>query len=301
MKRIICHCSVFVFALFYASIFPAELNANIYKYQDSNGRWHFTDKPPATEKVERVNYKSERPKGASFRLFNQQEGDQHWLMAENKFYAPVQLSIKNSKADKIAQDYLVVARATQKIRLLEQNKNAFAYAWFMGDPHAVPKEQVYAFPLDISLCPRITQSFNGKFSHQNSQSQFAVDLGTSVGTGILAARDGVVVAVKDDYALGGIDEFFMDKANFIQVFHDDGTWALYAHILLGSAEVNVGDKVKVGDLLAKSGSSGYSSGPHLHFVIQRNVGLKPEAIPFQFKTLKQLLTTPVQGQKLCEL
>jgi murein DD-endopeptidase MepM/ murein hydrolase activator NlpD len=41
------------------------------------------------------------------------------------------------------------------------------------------------------------------------------------------------------------------------------------HLHKGTIKVKVGDKVKMGDVLAKSGNSGESTGPHLHFEIQR--------------------------------
>jgi murein DD-endopeptidase MepM/ murein hydrolase activator NlpD len=282
-------------------VVSSSVEANIYKYQDDNGRWHYTDKPLASKNAETVEYKKTKNKEDLFRLFTQTENDQQWVMAENKFYAPVQLSIKKSNTEKKSQDWVVAPRSSQKILLAKEGKNEFAYAWFLGDHKLNPSAQEYALPIDVSVCPQISQSFNGRFSHQHTQSQYAVDIAANVGTAIKAARAGVVVSVKDDYALGGVDNFFMDKANFIQVFHDDGTWALYAHILLGSAAVKVGDQVKVGDLLAKSGSSGYSSGPHLHFVIQKNAGLKAESIFFQFKTSSGKLFTPVYGQNLCEI
>lgn len=282
-------------------VVSSSLEANIYKYQDENGRWHYTDKPLASKNAEAVEYKKTKNKEDLFRLFTQTENDQHWVMAENKLYAPVQLSIKKSNTEKELQDWIVAPRSSQKILQTREGENKFAYAWFLGGHKQQLSAQEYALPIDVSLCPQISQSFNGRFSHQHPQSQFAVDIAANVGTDIKAARAGVVVGVKDDYALGGVDNFFLDKANFIQVFHDDSSWALYAHILLGSAAVKVGDPVKVGDLLAKSGSSGYSSGPHLHFVIQKNAGLKAESIPFQFKTSNGRLFTPLFGQKLCEI
>jgi len=293
MKWIIFYCLLAISLSLEAS--------NIYKYQDENGRWHYTDKPLAAKNVEAVDYKKTKDKESLFRLLTQEENNQHWVMAENKYYAPVQLSIKKSKAEKESQDWLIAPRSTQKIIPAAKGNNEFAYVWFMGDHKQKATAQEYALPIDVSLCPQISQSFNGKFSHQHPQSQFAVDIATNVGTTIKAAREGVVVGVKDDYALGGVDNFFMDKANFIQVYHEDGTWAIYAHILLGSAVVKSGDQVKAGDILAKSGSSGYSSGPHLHFVIQKNVGLKAESIPFQFKNSRGQLFTPFDGQNLCEI
>jgi murein DD-endopeptidase MepM/ murein hydrolase activator NlpD len=294
MKQIIY---LFIGLLLFAFVAAAD----IYKYQDENGRWHYTDKSTASKNAETVNYKKTKEQETLFHLFTQTENDQHWLMAENKFYAPVQLSIKKTKNELVSQDWIIPPRSAQRILQAEKSNNEFSYAWFLGDHKQNPSAQEYALPIDVSLCPQISQSFNGRFSHQHIQSQYAVDVAANVGTDIKAARAGVVVNVKDDYALGGVDNFFLDKANFIQVFHDDSTWALYAHILLGSAAVKVGDRVKVGDVLAKSGSSGYSSGPHLHFVIQRNVGLKAESIPFQFKAPSGNLFTPKFAQKLCEI
>lgn len=273
-------------------------HADIYKYQDNEGRWHYTDKPSTSKQAAKLEYKSEKIKEAKFRLFNQQHADgEDWLMAENLYYAPVELSIKNGDAIQV-----LVIKALSIVKVGKSDEQgSFRYAWYLGDPKANPSTHEYSFPIDISLCPTITQGFNGRFSHQNVSSKFAVDIGANVGTDILTAREGVVMAVKDDYALGGIDDFFMDKANFVQVLHEDGTWALYAHILLGSAVVKVGDEVQVGDLLAKSGSSGYSSGPHLHFVIRKNAGLKSESLPFEFRTRKGNLVQPNVGQKLCEI
>jgi murein DD-endopeptidase MepM/ murein hydrolase activator NlpD len=103
-----------------------------------------------------------------------------------------------------------------------------------------------------------------------------------VGTYLTAVRAGTVVWVKGDYHMSGTTQYFLDKANVIKVLHDDGTFASYAHILMDTAMVKEGDKVGVGDKLARSGSSGFSTGPHLHFSIIKNAGLKNIAIPFKF-------------------
>lgn len=118
-----------------------------------------------------------------------------------------------------------------------------------------------------------------------------------VGDGIHAARDGLVVGVKDDYHMGGVDRFFLDKANYVRVLHSDHTFGVYAHILLGSAVVKVGDRVKAGDLLASAGTSGYSTGPHLHFVIQRNDGNQIVSEPFRLQ-IGQGVFPPIAGQWL---
>ncbi|CAM5574714.1 hypothetical protein SSTU70S_04694 [Stutzerimonas stutzeri] len=57
---------------------------------------------------------------------------------------------------------------------------------------------------------------------------------------------------------------------------------VYLHLMKGSVTVQEGQRVATGTRLARSGNTGNSTGPHLHFVVQRNVGLAVESIPFAF-------------------
>jgi murein DD-endopeptidase MepM/ murein hydrolase activator NlpD len=57
---------------------------------------------------------------------------------------------------------------------------------------------------------------------------------------------------------------------------------VYLHLMQGSVVVREGQRVATGERLARSGNTGNSTGPHLHFVVQRNVGLAIESIPFDF-------------------
>jgi murein DD-endopeptidase MepM/ murein hydrolase activator NlpD len=84
-----------------------------------------------------------------------------------------------------------------------------------------------------------------------------VDLAAPEGTPILAAADGVVVAAGPRGAYG----------NAVEVAHADGTTSLYAH----AREVTVrpGQRVHAGEEVAKVGSTGRSTGNHLHFELRR--------------------------------
>ena len=125
-----------------------------------------------------------------------------------------------------------------------------------------------------------------------------MDIAMDIGTYLTAVRAGTVVWVKDDYHMSGTTRYFLDKANGIKVLHDDGTFASYAHILMDTALVKEGDKVALGDKLARSGSSGFSTGPHLHFSILKNAGLKNIAIPFTFVDNKGKVFTPKRAMTM---
>ena len=123
----------------------------------------------------------------------------------------------------------------------------------------------------------------GKASHGDKQNYYAVDIDMPEGTPVLAARDGVVMTVDNDFYGAGLDlSQYGDRANNIRIAHSDGTMAVYAHLQLESAKVAVGDRVRAGQQLALSGDTGYTSGPHLHFCIQVNANMQIVSVPFNF-------------------
>ena len=60
-----------------------------------------------------------------------------------------------------------------------------------------------------------------------------------------------------------------------------GRYAFYAHLQPGSLRVNIGDRVKRGEVLAKLGNSGNSTAPHLHFhICDHNAALQCQGMPY---------------------
>ena len=127
----------------------------------------------------------------------------------------------------------------------------------------------------------------------------AVDIAVPVGTDIVAARSGIVFDVSSTNFRGGPDaDQYADLANIVRILHDDGTFALYAHLSWNSIRVKPGDRVRAGEYIADSGNTGFSSGPHLHFAVQRNLGMRVESIPVTFRGSGDSTISPQRGLSL---
>src|SRR5210317_2409820 len=117
-----------------------------------------------------------------------------------------------------------------------------------------------------------------------------------VGTDVMAARDGVVFEVASTNFKGGPDDNeYADLANLVRILHDDGTFAVYAHLNWNTIRVQPGDRVTTGQYIADSGNTGISSGPHLHFAVQRNLGMRVESLPVAFRGADGSRVTPSSG------
>lgn len=284
--------------LFYCAATGA---AEIYKYKDASGKWVFTDKKPLQKnaKFETINYKPPKSKYPQPKLLLQQEGAEYRLIAKNPLHAPLQMVVTSAVNESLPREFVAKANGETVLYRNQGPIGQFKYRWVLGDPEAFGDEAAsYLFPVAAKQPHLITQSFNGRFSHYERPNKYAVDIAMQVGTDIQAARDGIVFGVKDDYHMGGAKKYFLDKANYISILHDDGSYADYAHILLGSAVVKPGQRVRAGDVIAQSGTSGYSTGPHLHFVVRRNKGGLSVSLPFEFRAANGQSVLPRRGMKI---
>ena len=112
-------------------------------------------------------------------------------------------------------------------------------------------------------CPsssRITSQFGDRSSPTEgaSTNHKGVDIGASSGSDILAAAAGTVT----------ISTYSVSAGNYIMIDHGGGVSTVYMHC--SSLLVSAGEKVAQGQVIAKVGSTGYSTGPHLHFGVRAN-------------------------------
>jgi murein DD-endopeptidase MepM/ murein hydrolase activator NlpD len=167
---------------------------------------------------------------------------------------------------------------------LQATEVSFVYSAVIGDPLAVHDDRVlYAWPFPPGARAEFAQGPGGP-THRDAFSRYAIDLAVPEGTPVLAARAGVVVFVESRYFESGMDrERFGSRANHVRILHDDGSMALYAHLFPDSIDLEPGQRVEVGQQLGLSGNTGYSSGPHLHFVVLVHRDMRSVSVPFRMQ------------------
>lgn len=112
-------------------------------------------------------------------------------------------------------------------------------------------------------CPsstRVTSDYGTRVSPMSgaSSNHKGIDIGSSAGADIIAAADGTVTAASYSSAAG----------NYVMIDHGGGLYTVYMHA--SSLLVSPGQTVSAGDVIAKVGSTGISTGSHLHFGVSLN-------------------------------
>ncbi len=131
----------------------------------------------------------------------------------------------------------------------------------------------------------MTQAYPDIVTHTDPSSQYAIDFAMPIGTHVDAARGGVVIEIASDFFEAGVDAAKDGpRANVVRILHDDGTMSLYGHLNWNSIRVVPGQRVERGEYIADSGNTGFSTGPHLHFVVQRNRGGAIISLAVEFET-----------------
>jgi len=159
---------------------------------------------------------------------------------------------------------LTTASPSPRSREMTFGMNSETYEGDMVIP--TDKEYNYSLPFEEDKKVQVYQGYNGTYSHKGKK---AIDFGLNIGDKVFAARGGIVYKVEERFSKACPDESCKEYNNYVIIYHEDGTFAEYVHLKKDGASVNVGDTVGQGDLIGYSGNTGWSSGPHLHFMVYR--------------------------------
>lgn len=119
----------------------------------------------------------------------------------------------------------------------------------------------YVLPYPVGEGYTVSQGNCSSGGHSGA-ARYAYDFWMPVGTLVTAARAGIVETVIEIYQDG---DHAPSHANLVRVRHEDGTYAVYAHLTHNGALVAEGTPVERGSRIGRSGNSGATGGkPHLH-------------------------------------
>jgi murein DD-endopeptidase MepM/ murein hydrolase activator NlpD len=171
----------------------------------------------------------------------------------SKNYALSYIKTKEREMRKNEEEYQKLVKANEELdaELEKQLKEL-----------AAKSQRVYVggqfiWPLDHKF-NRISSYFGKRTFNGITEFHKALDIPANAGSNIYAANGGSVVTATYHYSYG----------NYVVIDHGGGKATLYAHC--SKLLVKVGDNVNQGDVIAKVGTTGYSSGNHLHFEVRIN-------------------------------
>ncbi|MDO4708392.1 MAG: M23 family metallopeptidase [Pseudomonadota bacterium] len=231
-----------------------------------------------------------QPPAAALRLDIENRHGLRRIWVENSLHGPVQVRIENRQrlAGFPVQRLL---NAPGRHLLAEVAQEAMLDLQLTAIPGAAAEHQsdyLYPYPLQMDDI-RISQLPRGAFSHHDAENLDAIDFAAPIGTPVIAARDGLVMQAEGRFSDHGRQR---DAVNLVRILHADGSMAVYAHLQQHSLQIRAGQHVRRGQVIARSGNSGYSTAPHLHFVVQVNNGQRLQSVPFRMDSPKGELRLP---------
>lgn len=277
------------------------------KYRDAEGHWIFTDQATSVVAAAGEPISMSHEAAALHITVTRQETPALMrLVATNG--CPCSITVRASVAESnlggvpTGSVYELTLEPGETRTLLQASggdaPRILRYRWsaVLGSPRAVHQPpRPYRAPFALGASFMVSQAFPAHVTHTTPDSRYAVDIALPDGTPIYAAREGMVINVRHDSFVGAADPTLLDQANVVEILHDDGTIACYAHLHWDSIRVRVGQRVVRGEYLANSGNTGFTSGPHLHFAVWRNAGSGEVSVPVEFAGLGGAPVTAATG------
>lgn len=222
--------------------------------------------------------------------FEEKKGDEIKIFAKNTYPCEMSVMLEFPTTENVCgtnENTIILKPNVQKQLLCtltpckKNQKWRYSYKFFFYTGNILNKKYdkdfVYELPYSKGESYKVMQGYFGDFSHQE---QHAIDFDMPIGTKVCAMREGVVIRLREDSNIGGKDRKFIEDCNFVWIMHNDGSIANYVHFKQNGVAVNVGDKVKKGQVIAYSGNTGFSSSPHLHI----DIGLPTKGKRMSFAT-----------------
>jgi len=183
-------------------------------------------------------------------LINKESEKESLISQYNKNLEELDEHIEELEGISEEQEKLLVQLASKISKLNAEKKR-------IANPYSGGK---LGMPIDSKN--RVTSNFGVRIHPISGVKKVhnGIDFGAPSGTSIYAAEAGVVI----------VSKYWSTYGNAIIIDHGNGLWTLYAHIKNGGLLVSEGDTVKRGDKIALVGSTGNSTGPHLHFEVRKN-------------------------------
>lgn len=158
-----------------------------------------------------------------------------------------------------------LGNAQIKAAMIETAKKPnYLFSFSNGRYYDINGKEIEGFLLNI---PIIGARLSSKYSLGRKhpilgfvRPHYGVDYAAPKGTAVKAAGSGTVVYVGKKGGYG----------NVVEISHEGGIKTLYAHLNSFAPKLRAGQKVKRGQFIAKVGSTGLSTGPHLHFSVYKN-------------------------------
>lgn len=155
-----------------------------------------------------------------------------------------------------------------------------------GDLERQIVKNAIAYPFPKGKSYKIIQGYEGKFTHSDLYSRYAIDFNLLVGDTICSADKGFIVGLIQDYKDHGTTKEWLthDKSNYLTIYHPhSGLYTQYVHLDHQGAVVKLGDWVEQGQPIGIAGMTGFTTTPHLHFNVKiptANNGLISTKIEF---------------------
>ena len=214
------------------------------------------------------------------------------LMADNYEYVPVSANFDFTLENvRLSGSNVVILKPNEaqqiigKLYIIDRTKPgkfSYKYSYNFGNTFQEDFDEDYEYTLPYSQDSTyvVMQGYNGNFSHEGQE---ALDFMMPVGTPVMAAREGIVVKVVENFDKGCPGRECMEFNNIIMIQHPDGTFADYAHLMLNGVTVEKGERIAKGQLIGYSGNTGFSSAPHLHFAVYLQKIFARKTVPTLFK------------------